>query len=220
MNWEKFWDKSAKQSNDELSQVQRKDNESLQLTIDNITNHLEVNNNDNVLDVCCGNGMITSSISNKCKSIVGVDLSSELIKKAKNNYPEITFVKGGATELSSIYDKYQFDKIYLQFSFQYFDKKGQGEKVIKEMIQVLKPNGLLFIGDIPNHQKIWTYYNSFAKRFFYITSKLRGTNRMGKFWQKEELDTICKKLNVKGKFITQEEKLPYSHYRFDYLIQK
>ena len=87
------------------------------------------------------------------------------------------------------------------------------------MLKILKTNGKIFIGDIPNHQKVWSYYNTLAKRFFYITSKFRGKNRMGKFWKKEELDSICKSLKVKGNFIKQDDDLPYSEYRFDYLIK-
>ena len=220
MNWEKFWNKTAKQSGDELAQVQRNSPKSVKLTVDNIIKQLDVNSNDTILDVCCGNGLVTNHISKKCNSIIGVDLSENLINFAKEKFSNIPFHQSKAEEIAAVLENQQFDKIYLQFSFQYFDKPNQGEKVINEMLKVLKPNGLLFIGDIPNHQKLWHYYNSFAKRFFYITSKIRGTNRMGKFWKKEELDSICNILNVKGKFITQDESLPYSHYRFDYLIQK
>lgn len=220
MNWEKFWNNVAISSNNELGQVLRNDSKSIQLTVNNIVDHLKIGSNDNVLDVCCGNGLITNKISKQCNSIIGVDISSELLEIASSKYQNIDFVKSSAIELSNHFQEGQFDKIYLQFSLQYFDKSGQGEKVISEMLKVLKPRGKIFIGDIPNHQKKWNYYNSISKRFFYITSKLKGTNRMGKFWKKEELDSLCKTFNVNGLYINQEDILPYSHYRFDYLIQK
>ena len=203
-----------------MEQVQRKNTDSLNLTVQNIVDNLNIQDSEKVLDVCCGNGLITNLISENCSSIHGVDLSQELINTAKSKYPKIDFEKASATFLSNVFEKEQFDKIYLQYSFQYFDKPNQGRKVIEEMLKVLKPNGILFIGDIPDRNKLWKYYNTFLKRFFLITSKMKGKNRMGKFWSKEELDSICKKLGVYGTFLIQEVNLPYSHYRFDYLIQK
>lgn len=220
MNWEKFWNNIAINSNDELDQVLRNDFKSIQVTVNNITENLKIESSDTVLDVCCGNGLITNEISKKCKSITGVDISENLLNLAKTKYQHIDFVKSSATGLTKHFEQNAFDKIYLQFSFQYFDKSGQGESVISEMLKILKPNGKIFIGDIPDYQKKWSYYNSISKRFFYLTSKFKGTNRMGKFWLNKELDSICISQKVNGMSLVQNNELPYSHYRFDYLIIK
>ena len=220
MNWEKFWDNVAKTSTNEIEQVQRKDFNSIILTTQNIHSKLQIDENDTVLDVCCGNGLITNEIAKKCKSIIGVDLSNILIENAKQNYPNIKFIKANATELSQKINPHTFDKIYLQFSFQYLDKKKEGEKVISEMLKILKPNGKIFIGDIPDKEKLWTYYNSLEKRFFYIISVIKKKKKLGKFWNKKELDSICHKKRVKGKVLEQPQNLPYANYRFDYLIEK
>jgi hypothetical protein len=43
---------------------------------------------------------------------------------------------------------------------------------------------------------------------------------MGKFWSEEEMNRICKSLGLKGEFMQQKSELPFSNYRFDYLIKK
>ena len=219
MNWKEFWEKSSSNTKDRLNQVQRSDENELKVTSVHIADKLELKSTDAVLDVCCGNGVLTNMISNNVQKIVGVDFSENLINNARSNYPYIEFHQADAEDLSKL-DIVFFDKIYLQFSYQYFSQPNQGKKVIAEMLKLLKSGGLIFIGDIPNHEKKWNYYNTFLKRFYRITSVWRGKNEMGKFWKKEELDSICAELNVKGNYIKQDEKLPYFDYRFDYLIKK
>ncbi len=222
MDWKKFWDKSATENSDDvIGQVQRKDVASTMLTVNHIVRNLEIKPIDKVLDVCCGNGIITQLISLKCDSIVGVDQSENLLKTAENDYKElnISYVNCSAKKISKVLEKQSFDKIYLQFSFQYFDKKNEGKKVIKELLKCLKPNGKIFIGDITNHHKMFTFFNTPMKKLRYLKHRIEGRNGMGKFWKVSELDAICKTLNVKGTFLQQPKELPYAYYRFDYLIE-
>lgn len=48
----------------------------------------------NILDIGCGCGYLTNIIfSHGCKNIIGIDISKESIKIAKNLYPHINFLK-------------------------------------------------------------------------------------------------------------------------------
>lgn len=222
MNWKNFWDNNANaNATDVIGQVQRKDLKSTLLTVNHIVRVLEIKNSDAVLDVCCGNGIITQQIAKKCDSIVGVDLSEMLLNVAKRDYKDMNclYVNCSALEMSEHVQSNSFDKIYLQFSFQYFDKWKEGEKVIAEMLSCLKPNGKIFIGDITDHKNKYKLYDTPLKKAYYYKQMIQGRNRMGKFWKTTELDTIAKKLNVKGTYLEQSKELPYAHYRFDYLIE-
>ncbi|MCX6190438.1 MAG: hypothetical protein NTW54_12755, partial [Bacteroidetes bacterium] len=57
------------------------------------------------------------------------------------------------------------------------------------------------------------------KKLFYFKQKIMGTQSMGKFWSKKELDSICASLGVQGECLEQPTSMPYSYYRFDYLIR-
>jgi len=223
MNWKKFWNANAiSNANDVIQQVQRKDMNSVLLTVNHIVRVLDIKSTDTVLDVCCGNGIITHKIANKCDSIVGVDQSEELLYIAKRSYKQMNclYIACSALEMSQYVQLNSFDKIYLQFSFQYFDKKSEGEKVIFEMLKCLKPNGKIFIGDIPDNEDRYKFYDTLLKKIHYVKQKIQGVNGMGKFWKVSEMDAICKKLNVKGTHLPQSSGLPYAYYRFDYLIKK
>ncbi len=222
MNWKYYWDRNASLAKTRLDAVQRKDFESTRITASHIVDTLDIVEKDTLLDLCCGNGIITEMIAEQCYSITGIDQSEVLIKDAKDNNKSknVRFIVGDVMRLSSYFENETFNKIYLQFSFQYFDKKGLGKQLIKEALQLLDKGGKLFIGDIPDKNKLFVFYNTIPKLFYLITSKLRNKNPMGKFWKKNELYKICEELNVKGHPIKQSSDLPYSWYRFDFLITK
>lgn len=222
MDWEKYWDQVGENNHSFATQVQRNDEDSIQSSVDNIIARLEISKTDKVLDVCCGNGFITHEISKVCNEIVGVDQSQNLIQIANNTYQEnnTKHICISATSMSNDLGSTKFDKIYLEFSFQYFDKKNEGKKVIQEMINLLTPTGKILISNITESGKQKVLFDTLPKRFYYLTSRIRGKNSMGKFWLVKELDDICKELKIQGQYIKQPSHLPYAHYRFDYIITK
>ena len=178
----------------------------------------QISKEDNVLDICCGNGLITSQV--KCKSIIGIDFSKKFIELANENFGSDTqkYICSDALKIDTLFNK-KFNKIILNFSFQYFSFK-QGKDLINKMSNLLEKNGHIFLSDIPNKEKqnVIAGYG-FSKLKYYIKYYL-GKEETGKFWSKNELDSISRDLKLKGQYITQPTNLPYSHYRFDYLITK
>jgi len=220
--WKKYWEKAA-QNESLFLQVQRNNNfnaESLKQIEDNICELINLRNEDSLLDVCCGNGLITKYLAARCRKIIGVDFSDQMINTANKQrlLPNIEFIKEDALYLNNSI-KEKFDIIILYFSFQYFNR-SQGEKAILEIKKLLKPKGKILIGDIPNKNKIWMFYDTPIKRFFYIKQMLLNQSKMGKFWSEKEMKEISKKLNLKGTYIEQPTNLPHSHYRFDYLFEQ
>ena len=228
MNWEQFWNNTASKTDNLSLQVGRSvngvpvDDKTLSDIITHISTLLKIQNTDNVLDVCCGNGMLTSLLADKCKTIVGIDLSEKLITEAnqKNIKSNIIYQKANAIELDKLFTENQFDKINLYFSFQYFESIEIATKLISSLLYVLKPGGAILLGDIPDYNKKNVYYNTFEKKLRLFVQNIKGTNTMGKFWNPSELESICKKLGASSQILNEPTHLPYSHYRFDFLITK
>lgn len=59
--------------------------------VSDIATLLEMKTDDVVLDFGCGIGDITEAVSKRCKSIVGFDISSQMIFQASRNFPSIEF---------------------------------------------------------------------------------------------------------------------------------
>ena len=94
----------------------------------------------------------------------------------------------------------------------------KGFEAIREMNQLLKPDGKIFIGDVPDYAKLGIFYSSYASRLKYHLKRGLGKSEMGKFWKETEIAKICEKLGLKYQKFSQPEDLPYSAYRVDYLL--
>ncbi len=221
MDWEKFWNERGDASQP-MQQVARTggDDKILDEIAVRIIEALDIKGTDDVLDVCCGNGLLTSRIGERCKTITGVDFSEVLIEKAKENFPKYEFICADALNLDSTIFNKQYDKIYLYFSFQYFETYDKGKHVIENLLKLLKPNGLLLLGDIPDRAKFFVYYNSPQRLWQLFKQLLQNKNDMGKFWSEDEMRLISEQLKTKSVWLKQPNTLPYAHYRFDFLIEK
>lgn len=99
-----------------------------------------------VLDVGCGTGKFAHSLYefDSELTIDGVDLSEEMIEKAKEklNDEPITFKVGDVENLP--YESDTFDAITCSHSFHHYPDQ---KKALSEMHRVLKNNGILMIVD-------------------------------------------------------------------------
>ena len=220
MNWKEFWNNQARVK-DAKAQVGRQvsgalhADELMDKIANKISSQIQLKATDEVLDVCCGNGILTKKLAGKCKSVDAIDFSEVLIANAKNfGSSNINWYCLDATHFNL---NKQFDKIVLYFSFQYFETNEKAERVISCLKNHLKPGGVILLGDIPDSAFKWTYYDTPIKRFFAIWSTLKGKNNMGRFWNKKALAKICLKHGLLTEIQQQENWQPYAWYRFDLL---
>jgi 2-polyprenyl-3-methyl-5-hydroxy-6-metoxy-1,4-benzoquinol methylase len=220
MNWKEFWNEQASVS-DPKAQVGRKvsgnlhADDLLDKIADKIALQMNLQSGDSLLDVCCGNGFLTGKLAPKCKEVFAVDFSEILITKAKEiDSKNVNWICDDASQFNL---NKQFDKVLLYFSFQYFESNEMAQLVLANLVRHLKPGGILLIGDIPDADFKWRYYNTFLKRFFAIWSQVKGKNNMGRFWNKNQLANMLNQLGLEVQLVQQENWQPYSWYRFDIL---
>jgi SAM-dependent methyltransferase len=228
MNWKQFWQQQRQTSNP-LLQVGRKGglaqqpDDWLAEYAAYVAKQLNLTQEDVLLDVCCGNGMLTHHLAKHCKAVLGIDFSQSHIDYANKHYalPMVAFTCADALQLGSFTNNNDLfnkglTKASLCFSFQYFESVPLGLKVVEGIFK-LKPHHL-FLGDIPDRDKFFVYYNSPRKLLRLIKQILFQQNDMGKFWSEQELAFIAQKVGAKAKKIDQPITFPYAHYRMDYLL--
>lgn len=96
-----------------------------------------------VLDVGCAAGRDSKILSNLGLSVTGVDLSKSLLRIARENCPEITFVH--ANFLNLPFAKESFDGIWANASLLHLEEFFQVEQAAREFNRVLKKGGILHI---------------------------------------------------------------------------
>lgn len=97
-------------------------------------------NEKKVLMLGCGTGeesVLLEGFGALPKNIIGIDLSNNSIKIAKETYPNIEFVVGDMNNLP--FDNGSFDFVYSSLAVHY---SATPEKIYKEVYRVLKENGL------------------------------------------------------------------------------
>ena len=63
----------------------------------NLLELLQPRGGERILDVGCGPGQLTAEIAKSGAQVVGLDSSEEMLRQARQNFPELTFVRGDAT---------------------------------------------------------------------------------------------------------------------------
>jgi SAM-dependent methyltransferase len=124
-----------------------------------------------ILELGCGDGKMSYILGKIIKGVeqqVGIDISPLAIKDAKKRYPKIHFFTGDAENLKL---KEKFDFVCSFYTFEHLDNP---EKVLKQMTNLLTPNGFIFIV-CPNYGS--PIYPSPVFRGNFITRLVMGINR-------------------------------------------
>ena len=105
-----------------------------------------------VLDLGCGEGYFARNLKRRgARSIQGMDLSSEMIQRAREEESRerlgIDYRTGNATDLKCYEDR-SFDRVVAVFLFNYLSCE-QTQTAMEEVIRVLKPGGC-FIFAVPH----------------------------------------------------------------------
>jgi len=111
-----------------------------------------------VLDVGCGTGFLSLGVAKavgEYGKVVGVDISEEMMKKAKENLSKvgvsnIEFRMGDAENIPL--EDNSVDAVVGNMVLHHCPNP---ESAIKEMVRVLKPEGRLVLADMEEHKEKW-----------------------------------------------------------------
>ena len=118
-----------------------------------------------VLEIGCGTGLLLARIAPHCEYYIGTDFSDEALNHTRqmcqqfDDLRHVALRKGFADDFSS-FEANQFDTIILNSVVQYFPDINYLERVIAGALQVLKPEGFIFIGDVRLYELLETFHTS------------------------------------------------------------
>jgi len=225
--WINFWKKHAKDSKNEDSQLQvlrtfnKKpiDKKKWELTLINIEQNLNIQSSDIILDLGCGNGLISEYLSKRCKSVTAVDISQELIneidiKKYKNIKPIVKDIR------KIEFKKNSFSKIIIYAGIQYLDYK-ETINIFESILKWLKSEGIFFIGDIPDSDRLWCFFNTKEREKVFFNSIKNNSPIVGTWFKKTFLLKLANYCGFNdARIISQHKNMIYSHFRYDMRIKK
>jgi len=101
-----------------------------------------IDTKDSILDVGCGEGIITAIMAEKAPNIIGCDYSIEAIDVAREQYPHIEFVYSNSTNL--VFSDESFKKVIMSDVAEHL-MPVQFVKTLSEINRVLKKEGILIL---------------------------------------------------------------------------
>jgi len=192
-----------------------------QLKVSEILRHLDLQSNDTVLDLCCGNGVITKELAYFCKRVVGVDYSLPLLEIANREHQagNISYRHSDILNLDNMSQVISepFSKVLIHGGLQYFQERHLGQ-ILGNILRLTANDRVILLGGVPDIQRIWQFYNTPKRRLIYLWSKIRDKDVIGTWWDKEVIGKTCQKLGLDWEFHNQNPALDTAGYRFDVTI--
>lgn len=104
---------------------------------EDVMNLLTVPTGARVMDLGCGNGTLTELLKTRGYNVFGVDDSEDMLKKARETHPDISFVRGNATTYTC---EEPVDAIFSNAVFHWINAEKQDD-LIKHLAQNLRTGG-------------------------------------------------------------------------------
>jgi SAM-dependent methyltransferase len=231
--WREFWERyrgaEAQNEDDLFYQVGKTVNrvpigrEVLSRMVRRIAVALDLNATDDLMDLCCGNGLITFELAPLVRQITAVDFSTRLIATARRMRPvgNIRYVVGDVLDPIPALAGLDLDplKFLMSDSLAYLEPLDL-ERVLKNVGEHAagRPFRFLLTG-IPDILEKWSFYDTPERRARHVESERTGdqlNDGLGRWWHRSEIEEACARYSLRAQVAPQPAGL--SSYRMDVLI--
>lgn len=189
--------------------------EVLASSVYDVVEKLELTRSDILLEMCCGNGLVTYPLSQTVKQIYAFDFTETLIDaalkyKASKN---IAYATGNAKEdFTKIFEHELpvIHKFLINDSTAYFSPE-ELEKIIERLLSISK-DFKFYLTNVPNDENKWNFYNTPERKAVYEKAVQSGDiflGGIGRWWQKSEFTAIAEKFNLKIEIFDMSNEYSY-----------
>ena len=225
--WTDFWGNYGKATagKDEQTQVLRTLNKqpiSKQLwefTLKGIGEHIAPHSDDMLLELCCGNGLLSRYFAPMVKNVTSVDVSEHLVRIIdRKQYPNITPLVSDIRELD--FDDLSFNKVIIYAGIQYLTY-AETTVLFEQVYRWLKPRGIFFLGDVPDYFKRWVFFNNPERQAIYFQNLKDGEAIVGTWFEPEFFEKLGTFAGYNNSvLLPQHPDLIYSKFRYDFKLVK
>lgn len=129
-----------------------------------------------ILDVACGTGVLISDyLDRNVSSITGIDISQQMLKIAKQKFPQTKFICADAEQTE--FDR-KFDCIMIFNAFPHFPEP---ESLIRHLSKFLKPGGMLTVAHDMSREGINHHHEGAAS---HVSIGLPPSDELAKIFSK------------------------------------
>ncbi len=157
-----------------------------------VTSFLKKSEKGRILDVACGTGRVFPHYEKRI--IYGVDISKDMLKKAKKRFPKAILKTASAEKIP-----YKNNMFSVAITSRFTCHTPYYKKAISEMTRVVKPGGSIIV-DFPNKHSL----SYFPTKIKLMTGKVKYYN----LFKYSEVKEIAKENNLKIEEIKSKAFLP------------
>jgi cyclopropane fatty-acyl-phospholipid synthase-like methyltransferase len=216
----------SKPRDDFLGQIRRTVNghpvseEQMELIENSLVLGLQLSKEDKILDLACGNGILSKRLFEKCSGLHGVDLSAFLISVAQEyfqNMPRYKFSQSDIVDfLRNDSECLEFNKVICYGSFSYLSEEAAKETL--SLLYTKYPNvSRVYIGNLPDYDKRHLFFTRSAPREELLQVH---TTTIGIWRSEEEFCALSSECGWKPTIRHIDESFYSSKYRYDVLLKR
>jgi cyclopropane fatty-acyl-phospholipid synthase-like methyltransferase len=188
--------------------------------VDDVVERLAIDRRDRVLDLCCGNGLITRRCAARCREIIGVDFSAPLIRTASAHFSaeNIRYVEADVRRLPAWLFDEPPTKIYMYEGLQHLGTSDL-EGILASLRCSAARSAPILLASVPDRDRLWNFYDTPARREEYHRRVAEGTEAIGQWWSRADLMALTERCGYSVEFTALNPALHGAHYRFDALCR-
>jgi SAM-dependent methyltransferase len=226
MDWRKYWNTSQFLTDpDPCRQVGRTfrghSYTPAQITaiVQRIGGLLRADRSKRLLDLACGNGMLTSRLSPFFKSITAVDFSAPLIASARRDFARDNVEYLVADVLDVPERTASYDCVLVYFAFQYFSP-AQAVTLFRQIDSLLGPSGVVLLGEVADADRRWNFYRGPQGWWRFVYDLARRRPIIGHWWRPVDLLPYAEKHGLKLAIHYHDRLSPNHYFRYDAVLSR
>ena len=194
----------------------------IKLITDAIKDGLEMKDNDHLMDLCCGNGALSSKLCDEISELMGIDNSEYLISVAKEFFEDPPKIKFEHSDIIAFMNEMMdlkartFTKCLCYGSFSYLECN-----IIEHIFEMLESKykniSHFFIGNIPNLAKANEFFIETIPTNLDLSS---SKSAIGKWWSEAEIRDIATRNGWDLEISIMPNNFYAAKYRFDAILTR
>jgi cyclopropane fatty-acyl-phospholipid synthase-like methyltransferase len=191
--------------------------------VESIVAELQLSREDHLLDLCCGNGLVSYELASHVARLTGIDFVERNIRTAQKRKckENTTYVLGDArTTLSTLIGEGAFpNKCLMNGSLAYFGP-AELDTILNNILRHLAGRSFRFLlTAIPRFDLKWNFYNTPERVARHLENEKRPDNTndgVGRWWKAEEIEEVGSRHGLHVIVTNQPPNL--SNFRMDALV--
>lgn len=194
--------------------------EDIELIVQAIRSGLNLNTEDVVLDIGCGNGALSRFFFDEVSEFHGVDFSEYLIGVAKEFFeklPRFSFLEQDAVSyVSEAPDPERFTKVLCYGVYSYFSPE-ESATFLDQLNKRFTGVERILLGNLPDKDKAAGFYRSDIDYEPLLDDHLAA---IGIWRSRSEFSELAKKFGWEAEFSVMPDGFYSSHYRYDAILTR